>query len=135
VTSRAPWPPWCNSRNPRVMLTSLVLLLAIQLAGEITVRCLNLPLPGPVVGLLFLLCILGMRRGVSERLRLTSEMMLQNLTLLVVPATVGVAFQMDRVVAEWRPILLATIAGTALTMAVAALTLHLLLRRGREPIP
>jgi holin-like protein len=40
------------------MIASLGLILLCQLAGEVIVRGLGLPMPGPVVGLLFLLLLL-----------------------------------------------------------------------------
>src|SRR6266404_2872545 len=40
------------------MIASLSLILVCQLAGEVIVRGLGLPMPGPVVGLLFLLLLL-----------------------------------------------------------------------------
>ena len=40
------------------MIASLCLILMCQLAGEIVVRALALPMPGPVVGMLLLLILL-----------------------------------------------------------------------------
>ena len=40
------------------MIASLSLILLCQLAGEVFVRGLGLPMPGPVVGLLLLLMLL-----------------------------------------------------------------------------
>ena len=45
-------------RADRRMIASLSLILLCQLAGEVFVRGLGLPLPGPVVGLLLLLLLL-----------------------------------------------------------------------------
>ena len=36
------------------MLSALTQLLVFQLAGEVVARGLNLPVPGPVLGMLFL---------------------------------------------------------------------------------
>ena len=51
------------------MITALAILLACQLAGEITVRALGLPLPGPVLGMLLLT---GLPPVVSSRMPCTS---------------------------------------------------------------
>ena len=40
------------------MIASLSLILLCQLAGEVIVRGLGLPMPGPVLGLMFLLLLL-----------------------------------------------------------------------------
>jgi len=42
----------------------------------------------------------------------------------VLPATTGLITQLDRLTAEWLPILVAVITGSALTMTVTALTLR-----------
>jgi LrgA family len=45
-------------RGDLPMIASLSLILLCQLAGEVIVRGLGLPMPGPVLGLLFLLLLL-----------------------------------------------------------------------------
>jgi hypothetical protein len=49
------------------MIASLGLIPLCQLAGEVIVRGLNLPLPGPVVGLLILLLLARDRFTVFAR--------------------------------------------------------------------
>jgi putative effector of murein hydrolase LrgA (UPF0299 family) len=51
------------------MIASLSLILLCQLAGEALVRGLSLPMPGPVIGLIFLLLLLLARVIVSRCLR------------------------------------------------------------------
>jgi holin-like protein len=51
---------------------------------------------------------------------------------LLVPATTGVMLHFKRVGEEWLPIMLAGVGGAAVTMAVTALTLRLLLARSKE---
>ncbi len=43
------------------MITGLTWLLACQLAGELVVRLLDVPVPGPVVGMLILFVLLRVR--------------------------------------------------------------------------
>ena len=43
------------------MIASLSLILLCQLAGEVFVRGLDLPMPGPVIGLMLLLLLLLLR--------------------------------------------------------------------------
>ncbi len=115
------------------MLAALTWLLLFQLVGEVVVQWLGLPLPGPVLGMLLLFGVLAARGGVPDDLRDTSEGLLQHLMLLFVPAVSGVMIHFERMGRESLPILLASIGGAAITMAVTALTLKLLLarRRGR----
>src|ERR1700716_4160867 len=86
------------------MVASLSLILVCQLAGEVIVRGLGLPMPGPVVGLVLLLVLLlardrfaGLRRGPlqGDGVESASRGLLANLSLLFVPAGVGVVQKLD----------------------------------------
>jgi holin-like protein len=88
------------------MIASLSLILLCQLAGEVFVRGLGLPLPGPVIGLMLLLVLLLARdrfevlaRGPlqGEGVESASRGLLANLSLLFVPAGVGVVQKLDLV--------------------------------------
>ena len=117
------------------MLGAFTWLLLFQLAGEVTVWWLKLPLPGAVVGMLLLFAWLVIRSGVPEHLRAAGNTLLQHLMLLLVPATTGVMVHGKRIGEEWLPILVTGVGGAALTMAVTALTLRLLLARGTARNP
>lgn len=114
------------------MVAAFTWLIMFQLAGEVTVRLFALPLPGPVVGLILLYAVLVIRGAVSEHLRATSNILLQHLMLLLVPATTGLMLHFKRLGEEWLPIILAGVVGTAVTMAVTAVTLRLLVARRNE---
>ena len=86
------------------MIASLSLILLCQLAGEIIVRGLRLPMPGPVIGLLLLLLILLARdrfaflaRGPlqGDGVEDASRGLLAHLSLLFIPAGVGVVQKLD----------------------------------------
>ena len=89
------------------MIASLSLILLCQLAGEVFVRGIGLPMPGPVIGLMLLLLLLLMRdrfavlaRGPLQGggVETTSAGLLANLSLLFVPAGVGVVQKIDLIV-------------------------------------
>jgi len=91
------------------MIASLSLILLCQLAGEVIVRGLGLPMPGPVLGLMFLLWLLLARdrfnilaRGLlaGGGVETTSRGLLAHLSLLFVPAGVGVVQKLDLVAAH-----------------------------------
>ena len=91
------------------MIASLSLILLCQLAGEVIVRGLGLPVPGPVVGLMFLLILLLARdrfavlaRGPlrEDGVENASRGLLAHLSLLFVPAGVGVVQKLDLVAAH-----------------------------------
>lgn len=116
-----------GGHNPG-MIAALALLLAFQLAGEVLRVALHLPVPGPVIGMALLLVYLVLRGGPSDELRQTSGGLLQNLSLLFVPAGTGVMLHVGRLADEAWPIAIALIASTVLGLAAAGLTLHILTR-------
>jgi holin-like protein len=86
------------------MIASFSLILLCQLGGEVFVRGLHLPIPGPVIGLVLLLILLFARdrfvllaRGPlqGEGVEEASRGMLANLSLLFIPAGVGVVQKLD----------------------------------------
>src|ERR1700731_3304567 len=109
------------------MIASLSLILLCQLAGEIIVRGLVLPLAGAVLGLLFLLLLLLARDRFSilapgpltgEAVVTASRGLLANLSLLFVPAGVGVVQTLDLIAAHG----IAIIAVLAVSVVVTLLT-------------
>ena len=107
------------------MLSALTQLLVFQLAGEVIVRGLDLPLPGPVLGMLLLFVALALRGGPGEELQTTSQNLLQHLSLLFVPAGTGVMVHLHRVADEWLPLLLSLLVSTLATLVVTALVMKL----------
>jgi len=110
------------------MLGALTVLLVYQLIGEVLVQASGLPVPGPVVGMLLLFATLVARKGAPDVLRGTSQQLLSHLSLLFVPAGVGVMLHFERLGAEWLPLAAALVASTVLTIAVTALAMRLLQR-------
>jgi holin-like protein len=116
------------------MLGALTTLLVYQLIGEFIVQVAGLPVPGPVVGMLLLFVTLSIRRTVSQPLRDTSNGILQHLSLLFVPAGVGVMVHYSRVSGEWLPIVVAVLVSTAATIMVTALDMQALMKRSRPVV-
>jgi holin-like protein len=112
------------------MLGAITVLLVFQLVGEVAAQVLRLPVPGPVVGLALLFGTLVLRGHASDELRNTANGLLAHLSLLFVPAGVGVMVHFGRLGDEWLPIVVALVASTVLTIAATALVMRRLLRRG-----
>ncbi len=128
------------------MIANLSLILLCQLAGEIFVRGLGLPMPGPVIGLILLLIALlardrfpALARGPLQHgaVEGTAKGMLQYLSLLFVPAGVGVVQQLNLIEQHGIAIfiILALSAFITLVVTVGAFLLagRLLARRRSEP--
>lgn len=108
------------------MLAAITLLLLFQLAGEAIALYFALPVPGPVIGMALLFAALAWRGGPSTDLRGTAQNLLLHLSLLFVPAGVGVMLHLQRMADEWLPLLVALLVSTFVTIAVTALVLRLL---------
>ena len=112
------------------MVVGLTVLLVCQLLGEIVVRALGLPVPGPVVGMLLLLLVLRVRRpGPESGLVRAPRALLRHLSLLYVPAGVGVVAFLPLLGREAVPVagglVVSWAAGLLATAGVAALLLRL----------
>ena len=114
------------------MIGALITLLGFQLAGEVIARALNLPLPGPVLGMLLLFAVLLVRDSTPEMLQKTAHGLLRHLSLLFVPAGVGIMTHLALLEREWLPTLLTLVLSTLLTLAITALVMRWLLHLSRR---
>jgi holin-like protein len=103
-------------------------LLLFQCAGELVSRLLGLPVPGPVVGMLLLFIALRMRDRIPDSIGVAADALARHLSLLFVPAGVGVMMYFGRLAGEWLPIVLALLVSTIVAMAAAPTCI-------RSPIP
>ncbi len=104
------------------MIPALATLLACQLAGEITVRALGLPLPGPVLGMLLLAALLLGFPRLVQAIRTTAEGLLSHLSLLFVPAGTGIVAHLDRLGPDGPALAAAIVGSTVIGLAVTVLT-------------
>ncbi|MBW3197155.1 CidA/LrgA family protein [Marinobacter nauticus] len=109
-------------------LNGVTLLLVYQLTGEILVRLLGLPIPGPVLGMVMLFVTLMIRGSAPDSLSEASSALLSHLSLLFVPAGVGMMTHFGRIADEWLPITLALFLSTVITMVATALIMQLTTR-------
>jgi holin-like protein len=126
------------------MIASFSLILLCQLAGEALVRGLGLPMPGPVIGLMLLLLLLLLRdrfavlaRGPlqGDGVESTSRGLLTNLSLLFVPAGVGVVQKLDLIVDHGIAFLGVLAISVLITLLVTVATFLLasrLMTRGQQ---
>jgi putative effector of murein hydrolase LrgA (UPF0299 family) len=110
------------------MLATLTLLLVCQLAGETLVRIAVLPLPGPVVGMMLLCGLMLVRTRLPGALGDTSDGLLRHLSLLFVPAGVGVVQHLDRLGTDGARLLVVVVLATVITLAVTAVVFEGLAR-------
>jgi holin-like protein len=120
-------PPAAIAHLSVVALQGLALLLVLQSAGELLVRALGLPWPGPVLGLVMLLPALAWA-PVAQRVGAVASVLLQHLSLLFVPVGVGVIVHLGALAPVGWQLLVVIVVSTWVGMAVTALVLRALLR-------
>lgn len=108
------------------MLVGIFFLLLGQLCGEVIVQTLNLPVPGPVIGIALVLagqylagCVRGSRSGDDHTpIEKAADGLLQNLGLVFVPAGVGILQNYQLIVSNGFALLCAIVVSTLLTLLV-----------------
>jgi holin-like protein len=104
------------------MIRGFAVLLLFQLAGEVMTRLAGLPVPGPVIGMVLLVLALELGLPSGDGLRAASGGVLAHLSLLFVPAGVGIVQHLPRISQEWPALSIAIVVSTTATIAVAGLT-------------
>lgn len=116
------------------MIAGLTWLVGLQLVGELVVRVADLPVPGPVVGMLLLFVLLRLRRYDDSRsvVRAGSGL-LRHLQLFFIPAGVGVVAYWSVLGRDAVPITVAILGSWFLGLVAVAWTAVLLERLLGKP--
>jgi holin-like protein len=114
------------------MLVFFIVLLGCQLLGEVIVIAAGLPLPGPVVGMALLFLGLLVKGEVPAGLYSMAEGLLSHLSLLFVPAGVGIMLHAELIGAELLPLAASVIISTMITIVVTAWIMQALSRHGQK---
>lgn len=110
------------------MLHGLLLLLACQMAGEALARATSLGIPGPVLGMAILAIILVRRPALQAVAAPVATTLLSNLSLLFIPAAVGVVQVLPLLRTEGVAIAAAVLVSTVASLIVTALTFRAVVR-------
>lgn len=114
------------------MLIALTQLLMCQLIGEVLARAFELPIPGPVIGMGLLLLVLLRRPEAPKDLEQTAQGILSHLSLLFVPAGVGVVAHLTILGDEWKAILGSLVGSTVVTVLVTGWVMQRMHQRRRS---
>lgn len=98
------------------MLKAFTILLLFQLLGETLVGLTGIPIPGPVIGMLLLWIALHIKNGASSELSQLSQNLISHLSLLFLPAGVGLFFLPASIQQYWPAVLGAMVLGTFVSM-------------------
>ncbi|OYW45040.1 MAG: hypothetical protein B7Z10_12920 [Rhodobacterales bacterium 32-66-7] len=110
------------------MLNALTLILCTQLVGEVAARSLGLPVPGPILGMVALTIGFATVPKLREAVRPVAQGILGHLSLLFVPAGVGVIGNLQALQGMGLALTLAILVSTVLAIAVGAVTFALVAR-------
>jgi putative effector of murein hydrolase LrgA (UPF0299 family) len=106
--------------------------MGCQLIGESLRDTLNLPIPGPVIGMFLLAAVLacrGSRPGaVPSPLEKAAETLISIMGLLFVPAGVGIVAEAPLLGQQWMPIVVAVVGSTVLSLAVTGFVMNRTMR-------
>ncbi|MBM6704161.1 CidA/LrgA family protein [Sutterella massiliensis] len=101
------------------MIFSFALILGFQILGEAIVRLFGLPVPGPVLGMVLMLFAFFLKDDLVDGIRPTAGVLLANMSLLFVPAGVGIMRHGERFMNEGVGIAVTLVASTLIAMAVS----------------
>ena len=110
------------------IVRGVTILLLFQLVGEAIVIVFQLPIPGPVLGMLALFTTLVIRNGWPGSLEPVSQAILRHFSLLFVPAGVGVILHFQRFENEWFAIGSALFISTLFGLSCTGLLMELVVR-------
>lgn len=110
-------------------LSGIVTLLFFTVLGDVISDAFSLPVPGSVMGLIFLVIYLQVSGGVSESLDKVSQFCIRYLAVLFISGCVGIFFLSDLLLQQWLPITLAILVATPVSLVLTAVLLQWLLNR------
>jgi holin-like protein len=68
----------------------VAIIIGFYCLGELTHNLFHLPIPGAVIGMVYLYLYLIMHKGVSSSLQKGGRLLISNLPLLLIPSSAGV---------------------------------------------
>ena len=117
------------------MLNSIFIILLFQLMGEFIQKFFEFSIPGPVIGLIFLLSVLLIIKKINKKheafdtnLVISAEKLLSYLPLLFIPVGVGVVMHLSLLEENLVSVLLVIVFGTLLTLALTGYVMEKLLK-------
>ncbi|MEI4485161.1 CidA/LrgA family protein [Frigidibacter sp. MR17.14] len=116
------------------LLAAILTIFLFQLGGEVLSRLAHLPIPGPVIGMVALAAGFVASPRLLELVRPVAQVLLGHLSLLFVPAGVGIVSQLDVLRDQGLALGAALVVSTLLAIAVGAVVFELVARAtGNRP--
>ena len=109
--------------HAHTMIRGLAILLVFQLIGEVATKFIHGLIPGPVIGMIFLLVFLIVKKKIAPSISTAADGLLAHLAIFFIPAAVGVMLYVSELASAGAAWLLAILLSTAASMAITALLL------------
>jgi holin-like protein len=119
-------------RSDVAVVRMFATLLAFQGIGELLARVMRVPVPGPVIGMVLLAALLAASPSTARTLEGPALGLLNHLSLLFIPAGVGVVVLASTLKGQMLAILLAIAISTAVSVVVTGVVTCALLERRKR---
>ena len=114
-------------------LLEFLIIAAFYYTGELLHTLIPLPVPAAVYGMVLLFAALCTGAVKLERVEHAADFLLANLSVMFIPAAVGIVGLLDVLADSWWKIVLICVLTTFSTLAITGHTAQLLVRlRGRR---
>lgn len=100
------------------LFKQFLLIISFTYAGDIVSKLLHLPIPGSVIGMVLLFAALSFKIVKVDDVETVGVFLLDNLSILFLPAGVGIMVYFPVIRETWWTLLIATFVVTILTMVV-----------------
>lgn len=105
-----------------MLVPAFAIILLFQLVGEVLSRAVHLPLPGPVLGMVFMVIALSMFPKLGDMVTPVAQGILRYLALMFVPVGVGIVANIPTIEAHWLAISASVFLSTIIAIVVGSLT-------------
>ncbi|MDR0847289.1 MAG: CidA/LrgA family protein [Lactobacillales bacterium] len=107
----------------------VLIILVFSFLGEIISKLSGLPVPGSVIGMVLLFAALMTKVVKVRQVENVGKFLLENLTILFVPAGIGLMLHFDVILRHWALIIIIIAVTTILAQGVIALTVQKIKRK------
>lgn len=113
-------------------LTQILWIMLFTFLGELLEALIPLPVPAGIYGLLLLFTALCTKILPLSAVKQAASYLLSIMTILFLPATVGLMETWPILKPVWLPFLVICVVSTVLVMVVSGWTAQLIIRAGRK---
>lgn len=110
------------------MLLTLAILCFFQALGELASMLSGLPIPGPVMGMVFLFIVLWRIPRLLDQITIPAEQLLRSMMIMFIPVCVGIMTSYTLLKGQWLAVVIAIAVSTILAMVVGALVMQWVVR-------